>query len=61
MSHITVIINKTALPPADETATAEPTGVTYVSVNYIPEDSMSDDEVAHKLKQLYKQVRDLGT
>lgn len=60
MSHITIVINKALVVPEGDSTVAEPTGVTYVNVSYTPEDSMTDEQVAHKLKQIYRQVRDLG-
>jgi hypothetical protein len=59
MSHITIIINRAAPPNAD--TAVETTGINYASVQYVPEDSMTDEQIAHKVKQLYKQVRELGS
>lgn len=61
MSHITIIINRAAQEPSATASSTPDSGVTFASVSYVPPDGMSDADVAHEVRKLYKQVKDLGT
>jgi hypothetical protein len=60
MSHITIIISQSVLPPPDTSATAAASGTMTAEVRYTPADTATPTQIGNQVERIVKRLAKLA-